>query len=81
MKPQNQLNRMYIQNLNYIVVDGRYSKGLFDAFRKTVAKAHHDCNNNILTIITDTNTMTLSMEKRIMVHPSQTPRNLDDTYD
>ncbi len=45
------------------------------------AKVHHDWGNNILTIIVDTNTMTLSMEKRIMVHPSQTPGNLDDTYD
>jgi hypothetical protein len=35
------------------------------------AKAHHDCSNNILIVITDTNTMTLSMEKRIMVHPSK----------
>ncbi len=39
MKPQNQLNRMYIQNLNDIVANGRYSKGLFAAFRKIMAKA------------------------------------------
>jgi hypothetical protein len=40
MKPQNQLNKVYIQNLNYSVVDGRYSIGLFDVFRKTMAEAN-----------------------------------------
>ncbi len=39
MKPQNQLRRMYIQNLNDNVADGLYSKGLFNAFRKTMAWA------------------------------------------
>jgi hypothetical protein len=37
--------------------------------------------NNILIIIANTKTMTLSINKRIMVHPSQRPCNLDDIYD
>ncbi len=45
------------------------------------AKAYHDWGNSILTIITDTNTVTLSTKKQVMVHPSQRPCNLDDTYD
>jgi hypothetical protein len=45
------------------------------------AKAHHDWGNNTLTTIVDTKTMTLSTEKREMVHPSQRLYNLDDTYD
>jgi hypothetical protein len=44
-------------------------------------KAHHDWGNKTLTITVDTNTVTLNMEKQIMVHPSQRPCNLDDTYD
>jgi hypothetical protein len=44
------------------------------------AKAHHDLGNNTLTIIVDTNIMTLNMEKQVMVHPSQRPYNFDDTY-
>ncbi len=39
MKPKNQFNRVYIQNLNYSVMDGRYSRGLFDTFRETVDEA------------------------------------------
>jgi len=34
------------------------------------AKVHHDWGNNILTIITGTNIVTLNTEIRIMVHPS-----------
>jgi hypothetical protein len=45
------------------------------------AKAYHDWGNSTLTIIADTNTVTLSTKKRIMVHPFQRPCNLDDTYD
>jgi len=45
------------------------------------AKSHHDWGNNILTIIVDTKIVTLSTEKRVMVHPSQRPCNLDDIYD
>jgi hypothetical protein len=30
---------MYIQNFNDIVANGRYFKGLFDVFKKTMAKA------------------------------------------
>jgi hypothetical protein len=44
-------------------------------------KAHHDWGNNTLTIIVDIIIMTLNTKKRIMVHPSQRPCNLDDTYD
>jgi hypothetical protein len=35
------------------------------------AKSHHDWGNNTLTIITDTKTMTLNIEKQVMVHPSK----------
>jgi hypothetical protein len=45
------------------------------------AKSHHDWGNNTLTIIVDTKTMTLSTKKRILVHPSQIPCNLDEIYD
>jgi hypothetical protein len=38
-KLQNQLNKMYIQNLSDNVVDGRYSRGLFDVFRKSMVEA------------------------------------------
>jgi hypothetical protein len=44
-------------------------------------KVHHDWGNNILTIIADTKIMTLSIQKRVMIRPSQRPRNLDDSYD
>jgi hypothetical protein len=44
-------------------------------------KGHHDQGNNTLTIIVDTKIVTLSIEKWVMVHPSQRPCNLDDTYD
>jgi hypothetical protein len=44
-------------------------------------KAYHDWGNNTLTIITNINKMTLSTKKRVMVHPSQRPCNLDDFYD
>jgi hypothetical protein len=43
-------------------------------------KLHHDWGNNILIIIVDTKTMTLSTKKWVMVHPSQRPCNLDDIY-
>jgi hypothetical protein len=33
-------------------------------------KVYHDWGNNILRIIVDTNIITLSMEKQVMVHPS-----------
>jgi hypothetical protein len=44
-------------------------------------KVRHDWGNNTLTIIVNTNRMTLSTEKQIMIHPSQRPCNLDDTYE
>jgi hypothetical protein len=40
MKPQNQLNRVYTQNLNYSAIDGRYSRSLFNVFRETMAKTN-----------------------------------------
>jgi hypothetical protein len=43
-------------------------------------KIHHDWGNNILTIIADTKTLTLNIEKWVMIHLSQIPRNLDDSY-
>jgi hypothetical protein len=45
------------------------------------ANIHHDWGNNTLTIMVNTKIMTLSIDKRIKVHPSQKPCNLDDTYD
>jgi hypothetical protein len=45
------------------------------------AKVHYNWGNNILTIFLDTKTMTLSIEKKVMIHPSQRPCNLDDSYD
>ncbi len=45
------------------------------------AKVHQDWGNNTLTITADTNKMTLSIEKQVMVHPSQRPCNFDNTYD
>jgi hypothetical protein len=45
------------------------------------AKVHHDWGNNTLTIIVATKTLTLSTEKRVMIHPSKRPCNLDDNYD
>jgi hypothetical protein len=44
------------------------------------AKVHHDWGNNILTIIVDTKIMTLNIIMQTMVHPSQRPCNLDDSY-
>jgi hypothetical protein len=43
------------------------------------AKVHHDWGNNTLTIMANTKMVTLSTKKRVMVHPSQRPCNLDDT--
>jgi hypothetical protein len=37
MKPQNRFSKVYIQNLSYSVTNGRYSRSLFDVFRKTMA--------------------------------------------
>ncbi len=39
MKFQNRLSRVYIQNLSYSATNGIYSKGLFNAFRETMAEA------------------------------------------
>jgi hypothetical protein len=38
-KFQNWFNKVYIQNLSYSVLDRRYSKGLFNAFKKTMVEA------------------------------------------
>ncbi len=43
-------------------------------------KVDYDWGNNILTIIVNTKTMTLSIEKRVMLHPSQKHCKLDETY-
>jgi len=40
MKLQNQLNRVYTQNLNYNAKGGRYFKSLFNVFRETMAKTN-----------------------------------------
>ncbi len=40
MKLQNQLSKVYIQNFNYSAADERYSRGLFNVFRETMAKAN-----------------------------------------
>jgi hypothetical protein len=76
---------MYIQNLSYSVANGRYFPKAYSMLlgRPWVkqAKVHHDWGNNILRIIIDTKTMTLSTKKQIMVHPSQKPCNLNDIYD
>ncbi len=44
-------------------------------------KANHDWGNITLTIIVDKKIMTLSVDKWIMVYPSQRPINLNDIYD
>jgi hypothetical protein len=44
-------------------------------------KVHHDWSTSTLTIIVDTKIVTLSIKKQTMVHLSQRPCNLDDTYD
>jgi hypothetical protein len=44
-------------------------------------KVHHDWGNDTSTIIVDTKIVKLSIEKQVMVHPSQRPCNLNDTYD
>jgi hypothetical protein len=44
-------------------------------------KVHHDWGNGTSTIIVDTKTVKLNTEKQVMVHPSQRPCNLNDTYD
>jgi hypothetical protein len=66
MKPQSRFNRVYIQIFSYSVVDGRYLRGLFNAFRKIMVEAsyvHHGWGNSTLMIIVDIKTMTLSIEK------------------
>jgi hypothetical protein len=45
------------------------------------AKTHHDWGSSTLTIIVDIKTMTLSIEKWVIIHPSQRPCNLDNIYD
>jgi hypothetical protein len=45
------------------------------------AKACRDWGSNTSKIIVDTKTMTLNTKKWVMVHPSQRPCNLNDTYD
>jgi hypothetical protein len=40
MKLQNQLSKVYTQNLSYNVIDGKYFRGLFNVFRETMAKTN-----------------------------------------
>jgi predicted transport protein len=84
MKPQNRLSRCTFKiSITLLQMEDTLEAYLMFLKRPWLkqVKAHHDWGNNILTIIIDTKTMTLSTEKRIMVHPSQRPCYIDDIYD